>query len=122
MTRDVREGIKFTKLVSQRNFLEKLLARGEATPEVISLARRRYSTDSKITKRFKNEERRIMRFRINEKYWQIRGKKNEWTVASKRVESALSPEGQRIYRRIKKDEVNRIWDLNYTWWAGKPSF
>ena len=75
LARDVREGIKFTKLVSQRNYLEKLLARGESTPEVIALARRRYSTDPKITTRFKKEERRIMTFRINEKYRQIKANK-----------------------------------------------
>ena len=113
LARDIREGIKFTKLVSQRNFLEKLLARGESTPEVIALARRRYSTDAKIKTRFRKEERRIMTFRIKEKYRQIRDKRREWTLASKGVESTLSPEGQQIYRRIKKEEVNHIWDLNY---------
>ena len=115
LARDIREGIKFTKLVSQHNFLEKLLARGESTPEVIALARRRYSTDSKIKTRFKKEERRIMTFRIKEKYRQIRDKRREWTLASKGVESALSPEGQQIYRRINywKNMVKNLFNLSY---------
>ena len=42
--RDIRDGIKYTKFISQRDFLEKILLKGEATPEVITLARRRYLT------------------------------------------------------------------------------
>ena len=67
LAKDIRTGIKYTKLVSQRNFLEKLLARGEATPEVITLARRRYSTEYNNNKKHSNTEKRIMHFRINEK-------------------------------------------------------
>ena len=53
--KDVKEGIKYTKMVSQRNYLEKLLAKGEATPEVISLARRKVHQIPDKERRYKKE-------------------------------------------------------------------
>ena len=65
--KDIKLGIKATKMTSQKNYLEKLRARGECTPEVASLARRRLSTDPRNTRRNKAEEKRIMYFRIRER-------------------------------------------------------
>ena len=65
--KDVKEGIKLTKLNSQKNYLEKLLAKGEATPEVIALARRGVHQVPDRTRRFRQEERIIMKNRIEEK-------------------------------------------------------
>ena len=59
--KDVKEGIKYTKSISQKNYLEKLKARGEAMPEVIALARRRVSTEPDKERRFTNEEKTIMK-------------------------------------------------------------
>ena len=98
--RDVKEGIKFTKLVSQRNYLEKLVKRGEATPEVISLARRRYSTENH-NKRYKAEEKRIMMFRIREKNTNLHKKKKEWTERSKACEAVFPRDGKEKYRALK---------------------
>ena len=80
-TRDIKEGIKITKMTSQKNFLEKLLARGEATREVQTLARRRYSAYP-TTKRIRTEERRIMTFRIREKEFLITKAKTDWAKLS----------------------------------------
>ena len=109
--RDVKEGIKFTKLVSQRNYLEKLVKRGEATPEVISLARRRYSTEVQNNKRYKAEEKRIMMFRIREKNQNLYKKKKEWTEKSKVCEAAFQRDGKLKYRDLKRAELNRVWNL-----------
>ena len=108
--RDVKEGIKFTKLVSQRNYLEKLVKRGEATPEVISLARRRYSTENH-NKRYKAEEKRIMMFRIREKNTNLHKKKKEWTERSKACEAVFPRDGKLKYRDLKRAELNRVWNL-----------
>ena len=94
--RDIKAGIKFTKFTSQRNYLEKLVARGESTPEVQTLARRRYSTLHDNTRRYRAEERRIMTFRIQEKNRQIKTLKKEWTNLSKNVEGNFNQAGRAL--------------------------
>ena len=111
LARDVKEGIKYTKLVSQRNYLEKLVKMGEATPEVISLAKRRYSTENVNTKRYKNEEKRIMAFRIREKNQNMYKKKKEWTEKSRECEAVFPRAGKIMYRALKRAELNRVWNL-----------
>ena len=108
-TRDIKEGIKITKMTSQRNYLDKLRARGEATREVQSLAKRRYSTFS--TKRIKTEEKRIMNFRIKEKDNLIHRAKVQWSKLSSRVEASFPRDGKAQYRIIKREELNRVWSL-----------
>ena len=88
-TRDFKEGIKFTKLITQRNYLEKLRAKGEATPEVISLAKRRLSTNPMTRKRQKNEERRIMYFRIKEKNQNIMQQRKVWKKQTRKCEASI---------------------------------
>ena len=83
LMRYIKEGIKYTKLVSQRNFLEKLLARGESTPEIQTLAKRMYTADFRQRTRYKHEERRIMLLRIKEKNYRMKQKKREWTEIEK---------------------------------------
>ena len=117
--RDIKTGIKYTKFTSQRNYLEKLVARGESTPEVQVLARRRYSTLSQNGRRYKAEEKRIMTFRIQEKNWQIRNLKKEWTTLSKQVEGNFNQAGRALYREIKRKELNRVWRLEKEHKAGK---
>ena len=117
--RDIKTGIKLTKFTSQRNYLEKLVPRGECTPEVQTLARRRYSTLHQNTRRYKAEERRIMMFRIQEKNWQIRNLKKEWTNISKNVEGNFNQAGRALYREIKRKELNRVWKLEKEHKAGK---
>ena len=109
--KDIKEGIKLTKMVSQRNYLDKLRASGEAVPEVQTLARRRVSTNPGNRKRYKAEERRIMLFRIREKEDQIKKQRETWKKQSKRCEGSFQPDGKLEYKLIKKGEVNRVWAL-----------
>ena len=107
----MKEGIKYTKMVSQRNYLEKLLAKGEATPEVISLARRKVHQIPDKERRYKKEEKIIMKNRIEEKKSQIKKQKINWTKTSVEVEKDLGNEARAQYRIIKKNELNRVWEI-----------
>ena len=65
LIKDIKEGFRVQKLINQRNFLEKLKKRGEATRDCISLAKRIVSKFN--SKRCKKEEVRLMNLRIAEK-------------------------------------------------------
>ena len=88
-------------MTSQRNFLDKLRARGESTREIQTLARRRYA-NFPTNRRIKTEERRILNFRIKEKDENIRKAKIEWGRLSKKCESGFPRAGKERYKKLKR--------------------
>ena len=69
--KDIKEGIKFTKKVSQKDYLLKLIARNESTPEIQNLAIRNLYHQPIGRNRNKKEERKIMLLRVKDKEREI---------------------------------------------------
>ena len=109
LIKDIKEGFRVQKLINQRNFLEKLKKRGEATRDCISLAKRIVSKFN--SKRCKKEEVRLMNLRIAEKSQESRIQRQVWYKYSSMIESFMSLETKSYYRLIKQREISRVWRL-----------
>ena len=66
---DIKERMKHQNLNVQRDFLNLCINKGICPPEIVKLAKQSvpYHQEGYASKRLKNEERRIIRMRINEK-------------------------------------------------------
>ena len=59
---EVKEGLKFQKLVSKKNFLEQCIRRTICPSEILAIARK---VDGEERNRNRKEEKRILRIRID---------------------------------------------------------
>ena len=50
-----------------------------------------------------------MFYRIREKIQQIENERRDWKKQSRKCEFSLQPAGRNRYKRLKKEEYNRIW-------------
>ena len=89
--------------------LQKLKLKGEATTDVIAIAKKIKSKLNNI--RFKKEEARIMRSRISEKARETRVARNKWIRNSTLIDNDLAPEDRIVFGQIRSSEVDRVWKL-----------
>ena len=109
LTNDIKEGFKYTRLVTQHNLLEKLRKKGDATSDVISIAKKITSKYNSV--RNKKEESRMMGLRIAEKSKECRIQRQKWCQKSISVESGMQRQVKEHYRHLKRQELDRVWRL-----------
>ena len=102
MVQDFREGFKFTRMTSQKDYLVRLQRIGEETKDVISLAKRVYGTTTSGSQTPRNRawERLIMMKRIGVKWREIKSQRIKWMQASKNAEGWMPTAMKRKYRYI----------------------
>ena len=103
---DISLGSKATVLQSQHDFLNKLITRNSTTHEIGSLAARITGLGS----RSRRWEKKILRERITIKKRQLLIQRREWKTKAAQVESLLPPEEVPVYKRIKSNEITRVWE------------
>ena len=76
---DIKNGIKSTKLVAQRDFLNKLQRRKFVTREIRTTALKILGPNSRASdKRIRKEERKLLQTRIGEKEKEVRTARKNW--------------------------------------------
>ena len=112
LKKDVKEGIKYTKMSSQKLLLMKLLTLRIATPEIILTAKKIISPTN--TKRNQRDEKRIMKQRITTKNKEIREQGRKWESSSERIERMFEPEARKQYRKMKNLDLEQVWKYENT--------
>ena len=102
----MKEGLKYTRLISQKDYLQRLSKKGGATKDVVAIASRMVSNFN--VRRHHGYEKFIMNLRIKEKWRQIAWKRKEWKDSTRRAESGLPLAIKTEYRRIKQEELRRV--------------
>ena len=112
---NLKEGLRYQKLVIQKDFLD-LCARRKVCPqEILTLAKRvgrQVSRTDSDGPRDKDEELRILKIRIQNQIEEIKNTKTTWERSTQRVRTTinLSKEGNRRLNLIRQTELTRFWE------------
>ena len=112
LSANIKGGFKLMTITSQRNYLEKLRARGDATKDVIAVAKKVISKTN--TFRSKKEESRLMGYRIAEKSKELRVFRKSWDKELSKLLDKLDLESKRTFLRIRSFEMDRVWNIETT--------
>ena len=107
---EIRLGLRFQKLVIQKDFLEQCVRRTICPVEILSIASRVGGGDRRKS-RNRKEEKRILEMRIDEKKKDIGEMRRRWEAETRRVNSVvgLSFRGSEKMRVLKAEELRMFW-------------
>ena len=114
-TEEFKVGVRTTKLVIQRNTIEKMMKTGVASKEIINRARgnigdRRLGLSSKALRK---EINRLLRYRLVNKLKEMKKSQNEWWGLQAQAERKLPWGSRDRYKQIRREEMSRVWDIHW---------
>ena len=107
-------GVKVTRLVIQRNNLEKMLKLGAVGKEILNRARGNICANKNLglgSKALKKECNRLLRFRITKKNKEVKEMQRKWYNLQEQAERKIPVNGRPRYKKIRQDEVSRVWSI-----------
>ena len=109
LRKHLKEGYKYLTLITQRDYMEKLSNRGEATKDIIATAKKMVSPINK--ERSKKDEKHLMNRRILDKNKEIDIQKKRFEESRIKVETKMIPVAKDMMKEVRKYELNRCWQI-----------
>ena len=110
---NIMTGIKMTRIICQRDLIEKYIKSGGFTTEIKNRARINLGAHKadKNPKSWKKEIRRLWGLRLTSKNRDLREIRTKWIKDSQRLKRNVNNEVWKTILNIRSEEMDRVWRI-----------